>query len=294
MNLSILSENKGLHGTRRLCEEAQKRNVPFEVTNPYLEKITIPQSSRDKLANSLVIHRITGIKFDDYDLAYSSHLENQGATIFNPLNILKTFRDKELQALTLSSNDLPVIPSYSFRGRPTEKTIDEISNLFSSFNTNEKFVLKSIRGNQGIGVNLIEGTNSLFSILETFWAIKDQKFILQPYLQGGREFRIFTTGSEILGSLEKKKSDFDFRNNLTRSEARYLTDSQLSSKIKNTVEKIIEKTNIEYAGIDLIELDDYIFILEVNPVPGFKQIEETGKINIAGPLLSYLINAYKR
>jgi glutathione synthase/RimK-type ligase-like ATP-grasp enzyme len=45
---------------------------------------------------------------------------------------------------------------------------------------------------------------SLSSILETFWAMRDQRFLIQPYLEGGSEYRILICKNKVLGAIEKQ------------------------------------------------------------------------------------------
>ena len=74
--------------------------------------------------------------------------------------------------------------------------------IFLSLPKGRCFILKTNRGNRGLGVNIVRGKDSLFSFLETFWAIKDQRFVLQPYINGAKEFRVFLLGGECLGGFE--------------------------------------------------------------------------------------------
>jgi hypothetical protein len=101
---------------------------------------------------------------------------------------------------------------------PDKEVLEDIFSI----SKNNKYVLKMNRGNQGIGVNLISGTQSLKSILETFHALNDQKFIIQPYIEHKKELRIFVIKNQIMAIIEKTITSEDFRGNSKRSKARFI------------------------------------------------------------------------
>jgi glutathione synthase/RimK-type ligase-like ATP-grasp enzyme len=44
-------------------------------------------------------------------------------------------------------------------------------------------------------------------------------------------------------------------------------------------------SGLDYCGIDVLISNNQIIVLEINAVPGFKQIEELSKLNIAKELI---------
>ena len=180
MNLVLISENPEIFSSTRIIEEAKKQNLSVNIINPFhFQMSVLKKQKRDN--PSYYFHRTTGLRGDDFDLSYAKQIEIEGGKIINPLLSLINFRDKLDQLIFINSHNLNIVPTISFRGRPTQKLISDISNSFNKYSQN-KFVIKTYRGNQGIGVSIIESENSLLSILETFWALKDQKFIIQPHL----------------------------------------------------------------------------------------------------------------
>ncbi len=282
MNFTVISENSSLNSTSRLLSEAQLLGLNPNHISLYESSVIDLHVKETTKSQEIIFHRTTGIRFDDYDLNFSIKRELEGSSIFNPIESLATLRDKERQTLMLSSRNIPIIPTFSFRGRPSHELIDQLNSCFGNLSKKNQFIVKAIRGNQGIGVSIINGTDSLLSVLETFWGIKDQKFLIQPFIEA-REFRYFICKNKILAIIEKSTSK-DFRKNSMRSSG-VIVPTSTNSELNSVALNCFNNCNLLYAGIDLLMNKDGIYILEVNPVPGFKQVEELAKINIAKILI---------
>ncbi len=273
-NLIIASLNPNLYTTKRLIEEGKKQKHSVLYLNPYQHQI-LPKEE-DK--NGLYLHRTTGTNYDDFDLVVTKHHENLGMKISNPYNALGTFRSKDLQSLFFNQYDLPAITTLLYRGTMTEELEAAIAKLGG------QYILKMNRGNQGIGVNFLEGQKSLQSVLETFHAMKDQRFLIQPYIPHKKEWRLFILKGEILACIEKTIAKDDFRGNAKRSNGKIL--KKLPKDLESIAQKAFLHSGLDYAGLDLLLSEKGgIKILEVNPIPGFEQAEELSGINIARELI---------
>ncbi|MFA6235736.1 MAG: ATP-grasp domain-containing protein [Bacteriovorax sp.] len=274
----VASESSALYTTKRILMEAKKLKYPSIWINPYeymLNPTTLSQNNKF----GLYFHRTTGIRYDDFDLLVSKQHELLGYKISNSLESLKSFRDKTDQALFLHQHGLSPIKTISYRGLLNEKCWESISQLSS----NEKFIIKMARGNQGIGVNLVNGLSSLKSFLETFHALKDQKFIIQPFIEHKKEWRVFVIKNEIAGIIERTIEKEDFRGNAKRSEGRVI--KKLSADIEAEVLRGADLSGLDYCGVDIMTDKKNFYFLEMNPVPGFEQLEELSGLNIARELL---------
>ena len=279
----VLSESPDQYSTKRLLTEAQKLKFICQWINPY--QFFIDHNSKEPKYQSFIFHRTSGTRYDDYDLVVSQHLLNQNQIITNPLEAIKVFRQKDQQATFFAQNKLNFIASLSYRGELTEEFWNNIFKLSKK----EKYILKMNRGNQGIGVNYIEGKKSLKSILETFHAIKDQRFIIQPFIEHIKEWRVFIIRGEVYAAIEKTINEkVDFRGNSKRS------SGKLIKKLPPDLEQLaligFKHSKLDYAGIDILEdsKEEYL-ILEINAIPGFKQVEELSKLNIAKELIANFI-----
>ncbi len=281
----LITSAKSNYSLQRILEEAKSLKFRPVVLNVkdlvYMLHTNYPCD--------FVINRSTGLAFDDLDMALLRQFEGQKTTCHNGSFAFEHLRNKDRQLIELKNQNFNPPPSIFLRGAIDEKILIPLLNNWREHNDFEQYayILKTQRGNKGIGVNLIRGNDSLFSILETFWGIGDQRFILQPYIPHKREYRLFVIkGAEPI-FIEKTKSQ-DFRSNAARSKTTYLRTFKEKpfKQMLEVANKAMDAFHLSYAGFDFFEANSgEIYLCEINPVPGFENIEKlTGK-NIARELL---------
>lgn len=281
-NILIASESQGLYTTKRLLTEAKKLKWDAKWFNPYDSLLELKEHHSTTQFKGLYFHRISGTRYDDFDLTVARHFADSGLKVTNPLSVLDDFRSKDRQALFFKRHKFPTVPSILYRGSLNENYWTEIAALSPT----QKYVLKMVRGNQGTGVNLISGTQSLKSILETFHALKDQKFLIQPFIEHKKEWRLFIVKNEILGAIEKTITTDDFRGNSKRSQGKWL--KKVPPTLAAVAIQAAAQSGLDYCGIDLMETKGGPVFLEINAVPGFQHLEELSGLNIARELLVQL------
>jgi RimK family alpha-L-glutamate ligase len=177
---------------------------------------------------------------------------------------------------TLASNGIPVIPT----------------KLYFSLNKNLErelqfpLIVRSTIGSQGKGIYKAE-------TLEEFKKIYKEigpKVITQPYLPIKFDYRVFIVGEKVLGVMKKYNSEDSFLTNISaggRAESSELPEHVLSIALKAK-----EVSNVEIAGVDVLEHEDKYFILEVNAIPQFEGFEGCTKINVAKEIVEYCHNKF--
>lgn len=280
-SLIIASESSNLYTTKRFLEEGKKLKWSSKWLNPYESSLEAMSFSPK---TNLYLIRTTGIRYDDFDLTCAKHFSLFNFKVANSIDAARFFRSKENQALFFKEHEINSIENFIYRGKLNEEILNQITLLSPS----SQFILKMSRGNQGIGVNLINGTQSLTSLLETFHAIRDQRFLLQPYIPHKKELRIFIIKKEVHAIIEKTIKSDDFRGNAKRSTAKLIT--KLPTSLQSEIERIIALSKLDYCGIDFLydEKNKEFKILEINPVPGFEQVETLSNKNIAKEILTSL------
>ena len=269
-----------MYTTKRLLAEGAKLKRSTTWLNPYETHLNA-HLEKNKIGGTYFL-RTTGIRYDDFDLVCAKYYALHNYKIINPLDALSIFRSKEMQAQFFIEHQFNSIPSFMYRGQLT----DSIWNALLSLSPSGNYVLKMNKGNQGIGVNLIQGTQSLKSFLETFHAMKDQRFLIQPYLPHKKEWRVFIIKNEIHAIVERTISPNDFRGNAKRSSGKLIT--KISVEARKEIERVSLLSGLSYCGIDLILDYDGFKFLEINPVPGFEQVETLSQKNIARELITQL------
>ena len=291
----LLTQNPNTRTSTRLIQEAKKLQLEVTTLNPFQGTISFNSSEarRHKALTYLEeetvgLHRSSGVTFDDFDLLFSENLVREGARIENHPRVLRNFRDKEKQALFFFEKKIPQIPTLLIRGTPHLSILNKVDEIFKPYLNDDIFILKTNRGNRGLGVNIVRGKDSLFSFLETFWAMKDQRFVLQPYINGAEEFRVFLLKGECLGGILKQQpKPFDFRKNSDRSfsSPQYFSAKNLPQEILELSYKTFESSGAFYLGLDFLMTSEGPLIIEMNCSPGFEQFEKFSGINIAKEII---------
>lgn len=279
----VASESQLLYTTKRLLNEAAKLKMQTHWFNPYQGLLSIQEKHSTTKGSPVLFHRISGTRYDDFDLTIAQHFEDQGFKVTNPLHALNEFRSKDRQMLFFKRHQLSSVPTILYRGELNENYWEQIMKLSRS----KKYVLKMVRGNQGTGVNLISGHQSLKSLLETFHALKDQKFLIQPFIEHKKEWRIFILKGEILGTIERRLGAEDFRGNSKRSKGSFI--KKIPSALSDEALMAYQLSGLDYCGIDIMSTKDGPVFLEINAVPGFEQMEELSGKNIARELIQRII-----
>jgi RimK family alpha-L-glutamate ligase len=148
---------------------------------------------------------------------------------------------------------------------------------------NKKFVMKKMKGSQGIGVYLIESEEDYNSAYDE---IKDeyfcQEFIDYSY---GKDIRVYVLGNKVLGCV-KRISDKSFKSNYSlggRVEKYKLNDS-----IKEISLSAAKAIGLDFCGIDLLFTEDSFTVCEVNGNAGFRTITQISDIDIPMELFKWV------
>ena len=286
-NFILLSEHPDIQSSLRLLETAESLHLSTKVINPYESLLDLSANTGQDLSETLVMHRVTGIKHQNFDLNFSGMLQSNGARIINNLDAFEKLRDKEQQAVFFRQHKIPVIPAFSVRKRLTQLEVDHIIEKLSPYHVDKNappsYIIKTTRGNQGVGTNLVNGTKSLKSILETLWAIRDQNFLVQPFLKEAYEYRILITRKNVLGAIQRTPDQNDFRANAHHGTACKLNN--LPSGLIEFAQNAFFKSGANYAALDLFLWQDHFMVVEINLVPGFRQMESITGNNVAREII---------
>ncbi len=246
--LCVVTRNRETYFMKRLTEEVGE----FSVWNPWEDK-PLPVAST-------YLVRTTGVYGDDRDLDL---LRISKEVIINPVSTHELLRDKAVQFRFLEKKGFHVIPW---------KKLDERGDFLPS-----KVLIKPVRGQGGWGIRVMDQK----SFLEWEKTTTDRSWIVQPYLENVKEFRLFFCGDEEI-LLERTGG---VAANFTQGgEARLVP---IPAGLSEMGEEIRMITGAGYGAVDFFETaSGEHLILEINPVPGVEQLEKVTGHNILRKVLS--------
>jgi len=289
MNIVILSRNISLYSTRRLVEEAERRNHRVEVIDPLDCDLSIEKEKptvfyKDKYLDYVdaIIPRI-GASVTYYGCAVVRQFEMMNVFSTVSSNAILQSRDKlqSFQHLSKAGVDMPktVFTNYS---RDVENVIARVGGT--------PVVIKLLEGTQGIGVVLAESKNAAESVLEAFNGL-EARALVQEYIAEakGADLRAFIIDNKVIGAMKRQGKKGEFRSNLHRGGSytiHKLSDAELKLAIKAA-----GNLKLPICGVDILQSNRGPLVMEVNSTPGLEGIEDVSNKNIAKAIITFLERA---
>ena len=287
MKIAILSRGPQNHSTSSLVEAAQKAGHTADVCDPFGFYLQIGGTG----------HRITyyGEPAEAYDVVIPrlssataryggevvSHYEWLGIPVVNTANAIAEARHKFRSLRILAQHNLPVPPSLTV-GSATylEQTAQEIGDY--------PYVIKPFYGTHGIGMILLDTPTSLTSTVEAMCDLH-RDYIIQSFIAeaAGVDIRVLVVGGHVIAAMERFAVPGEFRSNIHKGA--YGTRITLTDEFTRIAIEAACALQLDIAGVDIMKTRNGPVILEVNPSPGFEELESVSGIEIAKAMIEFAV-----
>ncbi|MEM2583906.1 MAG: RimK family alpha-L-glutamate ligase [Thermoproteota archaeon] len=274
MAIAILTHKPFSYFSTRLSEEASRQGVSCRVVDFKNTALLMKNGktllrafdndvkgvfSRPKTLLSPIMH---------YAVFLTKILEEDGFYVLNSFQGYLNTLDKVVTCRNLLLNNLP-LPDSIFS--PSKNRLIEM---------NPPFFLKPTYGSRGRGVRFIEDFKDLdFINGHGAWiaqsCAKEEDW----------DLRILVLGERVIAVM-KRTSGKPVTN---ISQGGVGSSFEASEEIKELAIKASAAVKCEFAGVDISIKEGNAFILDVNPQPDFKGVEESLKINVARKLIEHLL-----
>ena len=286
VRLAILSRGPRLYSTRRLVEEAEKRDCYVEVLDPMRLSITVG-NEEPRILNSgwpvevdAVIPRI-GYSITHHGVALIRQFERLGIYVANSGDGISQSRDKLHATQLLTKNRIPVPTTCHVRAwQDVERALHQVGGM--------PIVIKVTEGTQGSGVFLVNSEDRAREL--TYKLLSEGHHVLvQEYIEEshGRDVRVLVVGGEVVAAMRRKARGTEFRSNFHLNGTVEKID--LPREYAEVATRAARLLNLDVAGVDLLESNRGPLVLEVNSSPGLEGIESASGINVAGAIIDYCI-----
>ncbi len=258
----ILSENPQLYAPSSLAQALTAFNAEVQFANPFngeCHKITTP---------TLIFNRISGYRYDDYDLYFCLEKEKLGVPVINSPNQSFLIRDKLAQIPLMHDIPIPGIPSFSWRGPFTNKDYPLKS---------DSWVIKPQRSSGGRGIERLNPEEFVIWQKEALRR-KDQRYIYQPFIPNKGEFRLFLINHPSRGHhwWLYKNNPNDWRHNLTQgATVEALPEKEVPSTLRPMHNFFRQYLAPGIYAIDFLNTHKGPVFLEINNCPGLRSIDES-------------------
>ena len=286
MKIAILSRSKLIHSTRRLIEAADQRGHEVEVVDHLkcavmMEKgvPTVQFDGRLLTDVGAIIPRI-GASVTFYGCSIVRQFEMMDVFTTSSSQGIVRSRDK-LRAMQILTREGVDLPKTTF-ARHTVDVNELIKHVGGA-----PLVVKLVEGTQGLGVVLCETKKAAKSVIEAFYAL-DAHILVQEFIEEakGTDLRVFIVDGEVVGAMERKGPEGEFRSNLHRggtARAVELTDLE-----RETALKAARAMGLSVAGVDMLPSKRGPLIMEVNSSPGLEGIERATGVDIASKIIQFI------
>ena len=285
MKIGILSRGPQNHSTRSLSEAALNAGHTAEILDPFGFYLHIGDAG----------NRITyyGGQVEDFDVIIPrlsrttaqygeevvAHFEWIGTPVINRARPIAAARHKFHSLRILSQHGLPIPPSL------TVGSSEFLENAVARMG-DYPFILKPFYGTHGRGIMLLDTPTSLTSAVDALCDLHHD-YVIQPFITeaGGVDIRILVVGGEAIAAMKRSAPPGEFRANIHKGasgEAVTLPEEYIRLAIDAAA-----ALELEIAGVDLLETNEGPVVLEVNPSPGFEELESVTGIDIAAAIIEF-------
>lgn len=288
MKIAVISRNPKLYSTSRLREEIENKGHEAIILDAVKCSMYIEKGTPDIIYNGKVIGPVDAII-----PRIGSTITFYGTAIVRQFEMMKTFTTAESQAIIRSRDKLRSLQILSRTGVGIPKTVfanfpkdADVEQLISQVG-GAPLVIKLLEGTQGVGVILADTTNSAKSIIEAFSGLQTN-ILIQEFIgeSKGTDIRAFVINGKVVGAMERKGAEGEFRSNLHRGGQG--NNIRLSKDEKAAAIKAAKVMGLKIAGVDMLRSNNGPLIIEVNSSPGLEGIETVTGVNIAGKIIEFI------
>jgi ribosomal protein S6--L-glutamate ligase/tetrahydromethanopterin:alpha-L-glutamate ligase len=204
-------------------------------------------------------------------------MERLGLIILNSPSSIEIAVDK-YYALTLLEENGILVPQTVVTENP-KKALDAFKQLGGDV------VIKPLFGSQGIGVTRVSDVEVARRIFRALAFHHNVLYIQQFIPHGNRDIRAFVVGKKVVAAMYRIAENW--KTNV--SQGAKTQPFKPNSEITNIAIKAAQIIGCDIAGVDIMEGEEGYIVNELNSQPGFKGLQSTTSIDIAGTIIDHLL-----
>lgn len=203
------------------------------------------------------------------------HLEDLSVRVVNPPGAIEKTVDKYYTLAVLEKAGFPV---------PRTFVTENYQEAMDFFLENRDVVLKPLFGSLGRGMVRLTDEDTAYRVFKA-WELNNFIFYLQNFIpHNNRDIRVFVVKDEVIGGYIRKGDSW--RTNIARGGRgiKFEVDSDTRKLALGSVAEL----GLDYAGVDIIMSEgkeDGPRILEVNSIPGWKELEKISGKSISSEIV---------
>jgi len=204
-------------------------------------------------------------------------LERAGLTIVNSPSAIERVVDK-YYALTLLEE----------RGIPVPRTVvtedpDMAQEAFELFGGD--VIVKPVFGSRGIGMTRVTDREVAFRVFRTLSYYRHVIYVQEFIQHGEQDVRALVVGDRVVASMRRVGSGWKTNVSQGAVPEPYVLDQKQEMLAVDAAKAI----GCEIAGVDILEGEEGPLINEVNGQPGWRGLQSTTRVDIAGAIADHVL-----
>jgi RimK family alpha-L-glutamate ligase len=239
-------------------------NVPILEADAVLARI-IPGGSLEQ-----VIFRVDALHW----------IEDRGVVVVNSPRTIERCVDKFYTTALLHDSGLPT---------PETVVCEQTDEALAAVRAMGECIIKPIFGSLGHGMVRVSEPEVARRIVRSLEQTRTVFYIQKAIDHGGRDIRVFVVGGAVLGAIERRAPEGEWRTNVAIGGA--ATPFDLPDEWAQLAVGAANAVGADYAGVDLLpSRDGRVFVLEVNGIPGWEGFQKATGIDVAGAIVGQLVS----
>jgi RimK family alpha-L-glutamate ligase len=290
MRVVILNAGTGWH-TDDLCRALAQRGhtaqvLPYEGLVARLGTTPGVHTSLDSAGTSIldcdaVLARIIpagSLEQMIYRVDALHWIEKRGVPVMNSARAIERTVDKFYTTSLLQEAGLPT---------PESVVCERANEAMATVVRMGDVIIKPIFGSMGHGMVRVSDPDVAFRVVRTLEQLKVVFYIQRVVDHGGRDIRVFVVGGKVLGAIERRAPEGQWRTNVSLGGAARQVD--VPAAWEQMAVSAAAVVGADYAGVDLLpSRDGSMFVLEVNGIPGWQGLKQATGIDVAGAVVEHL------
>lgn len=251
----------------------QKFQMVFAHESPWLLYDGAPFDNYD-----VVIARPSILNNVSLHVALIQQMEIMGIPLFNRSSAILSAKNKIKTMQILDHYGIPIPKTVVVRRK---NDLEQAAKFLGGF----PIIAKQPVGSYGNGVTIIESMRALQSFL--LW--DKPMYLLQQFVKysKGKDIRVFVVNGKVVGAMMRSARKGEFRSNIELGgigQPVEITQEEASIALRS-----VQALDLDYGGVDIMRGKSGPVVVEVNSNPGFKELERSTGVDIAGAIVDYAV-----
>jgi len=211
-------------------------------------------------------------------------IENRGVRVINSPRTIERSVNKFYTTTLLHDAGLPV---------PETVVCERAEDAMTAARAMGDVVIKPIFGSLGHGMVRVSDPETALRVVRALEQIRSVFYVQRAIDHGGRDLRVFVVGGRVIGAIERRAPEGDWRTNVAIGGV--ATAVRVDPDVERVALAAAAVVGADYAGVDVLPArDGSLFVLEVNGIPGWQGLQRATGIDVAGSIVEHVEGCVRR